>query len=522
MIRGKKGTIYFMLAVVVLTILALSTAYVLLKNSIQIYDIQGQDYVIGSDALRIQTGAVKADSHLFYLDLAAKFAAHNALSDLAKNGGFITSAPLGFVNGLPLWYYKGETGFPTAVDAELGPFMNLHLDKYLKNYPAMEFKLDNYNMGVEQDEGGFVSVKGNAKEPVEIQVMSSDVPGNAIFGTGPLVNIEVDWSKVPPELQPCLREVAKLEQAALDLNKIGDCKKAPPVNDVCNPTSANTCCSIDDSHCCVGIPGSPCPGGCCGAYVWTVFDVAINKYGLKVDWTADAPSRDGKHRRTYDPFAKNVKTEFLKINMDHWNQRDAYYTVGNFKPDQIMPGDLIYFKFHGYKPEKRMNMNPKGKCPEKKVCIACYDDCWNSFPDEGTEKQRKAQKKKRASCYKKCQNKKLPDKTKMCLGGSSHINIVGLPTAKGDSFHILDISCKNHPNGYCKWGKWHYPKFLEEHEYCKGREDPLIFENPAPPIKAGETWIYTVRNIPECISATKAGLADLEGDRVYNKGVTLA
>ena len=132
------------------------------------------------------------------------------------------------------------------------------------------------------------------------------------------------------------------------------------------------------------------------------------------------------------------------------------------------------------------NKNPKGKCGETDICISCYQDCHNQFP---SVKNNKEQKKSIEKCFKVCKNKKGADNKKICIGGSSHINIVGPPTSDGKKYHIIDVSCKK--EGICTYKNWIYPDFLYKKTYCG--------KNPTEPLLAGEAWKYVYRMIPECM-----------------------
>ncbi len=89
------------------------------------------------------------------------------------------------------------------------------------------------------------------------------------------------------------------------------------------------------------------------------------------------------------------------------------FDEGNLHPKDIIPGDMIYFKFP---------VGHKGKCP---------------------------------------------------TNGSSHVNIVGPPTEDGKSYYIIDISCKN--SGFCKTSTWRYPDFLYKKTYCGNQGgEPLL------------------------------------------------
>jgi hypothetical protein len=228
---------------------------------------------------------------------------------------------------------------------------------------------------------------------------------------------------VPDYLLPCVKEVQKLAQAAEEMTSWEECD-VKVVTDVCNPSSSNTCCGMAHSGCCYGVPNSPCPGGCCGTYVWQVFNLAINKYGLHVSWPLG--EKNGKY--SWDP--GDIVSEKQVFTLNQWSDPNMQFDKGNFKPADIIPGDIIYFRF------------PKGH------------------------------------------------KNKCLVEGSSHINIVGPPTADGKKYTIIDVACKK--DGVCEWSVWHYPNFFYEKEYCKDQgTDSLL---------AGEAWQYVYRVIPECMN----------------------
>jgi len=225
---------------------------------------------------------------------------------------------------------------------------------------------------------------------------------------------------IPPGLEACVAEVEKLAKAAYEMTSWNSCTQGT-VPDVCNPSSPNTCCYMKQSGCCYGIPtdkvnnirGS-CTDNCCGSYVWQVFNVAINKYGLKVDWPLKiAPTTKKGYTQAFERDPGDILSEYYLLSLNQWKTPMMPFDGGNFHPGQVIPGDIIYFKFP---------QNHKGKCPTE---------------------------------------------------GSSHINIVGPPTEDGKSYYIIDIACKN--SGFCKTSTWRYPGFFYKKTYCGDQGgEPLL------------------------------------------------
>ncbi|MBT3405928.1 hypothetical protein HN419_02050 [Candidatus Woesearchaeota archaeon] len=534
MLRNKKGTIYFMLAVVVLTILALSTAYVLLMKASKISTIQGEDYIIGSDALRAQVGAVRADTHLFYLDLAAEFAAYNALSDLAENGGYVEGSPLGLYSGLPVWYDAGEHAFPVALDSELTPFVNLHLNQYLESYPAAVFQQNNYYIGVQQETSEILSIKGNAKDSIELDVMSADMPFDVVLGTGD--GGVGDAELYPAYLEECIKEVKKLEIAAADIARAGWnydwYAKDNYWPDICDPDcegydqfdaipddlklkhnlddgissfgscSKTSCCGIDYAGCTLGIaansftdPKTKGGGMCCGTYVWNVFFVAEKKYGLRVNWPLGLKEkkRRGKvvsQMYTRDP--NSLATEYRWIKLNSWNHPSLSYKNAQFKTNNLLPGDIVYYvapgvKFSGPNDVAGTNSNAKGKCTESSACYACRAKCRAMPADNPVCKGKQCVKKR---CFGKCYSGKAGP----CYGGTSHINIVGTPVnKKNTSFRALDYGCMNKEDAICKGT---FPKYIDTRYYCS--------QSGRAKLVKGDSWKYVYRVIPACVAAGEA------------------
>jgi hypothetical protein len=305
-------------------------------------------------------------------------------------------------------------------------------------------------------------------------------PSSAIRGDAPAFQYQIPTMNIRPELKGCILEVKKLVDAAGDMTewKHGGCGSGTDdrgnprgaVADECNPASTTTCCYMQHSGCCYGVPNDPvngiegsCRTGCCGSYVWQVFNIAINKHHLPVSW----PLYLNQQTKAYERDPGDIKSEYKIITLNQWSDPNMEFDKGNFKPTDLIPGDLVYFKWP---------VGTKGKCPETKTCLACKSLC------NGNDK-----------CIKDCERNEAMD----CRGGSSHINIVGPPTADGKKYHIIDVSCKK--DGICTFSNWIYPDFLYEKSYCKDRTDPNLFDNPAKPILAGEAWKYVYRMIPECM-----------------------
>ena len=291
---------------------------------------------------------------------------------------------------------------------------------------------------------------------VQSQQPSQINPGQsyAIQGKAPAFQYQIPTMNIRPELSNCIVEVKKLVDAAADMTKWkhGGCgsgidkngNERGAVADECNPASTNSCCYVQGSGCCYGVPNSGCPGGCCGSYVWQVFNIAINKHHLPVSWPLLVNS---KGKNEWDP--GDLKSEYKVIQLNQWSNPNMEFDKGNFKPIDLIPGDLVYFKWP---------QGHKGKCPEE---------------------------------------------------GSSHINIVGPPTADGKKYHIIDVSCKK--DGICTFSNWIYPDFLYTKSYCKDQKnaDGTIAE----PLRAGEAWKYVYRMIPECMD-----VVNNIGFATYNSG----
>lgn len=291
-------------------------------------------------------------------------------------------------------------------------------------------------------------------------------------------------------MDACLVEVKKLELAAEDMKDWSKCREGT-VNDECNSFSSNTCCGMGNYYdftgefaeefaenkliellnynhgCCWGIPDDSTNGlkgerDVCGTYAWHVFDVAINKHKLNVNWPLGLRKTKKGIQRTRDP--RDIISEKYYLWPDSWGNKEMNFpdTRINIQPTEIMPGDLIYFE---------MDKNLEDKyCPTKKT---------------------------------------------------SHINIVGLPIkVHGETkFNIIDWACiKDKENGICKWGdNWRYPDFFYKINYCE-KGDKYNQEGKADPLPAGEAWRRVIRVIPECIAAAE-NLGKMNGFTRYKSKI---
>jgi len=220
-----------------------------------------------------------------------------------------------------------------------------------------------------------------------------------------LTSESTDLSSIPSEA--CLQEVKKLELAAKDMAKWVD------QNDQCILTEyykGNQPQSINLPYTCgYGFPSidglkalCPNPKGCCGTYTWNVYNQAIKKYGLNVKWPIQA------YGSVLDHGPQNVKSGYLKIKLSSWG-KDGDYNNANFKLNQLMPGDMVYYI---------MKKGMYGKCPTV---------------------------------------------------GTSHINIVGLPRDNTNTvFNIIDTACQK--QGICKTS---FPDFFKKNYCTNQGTNPM-------------------------------------------------
>ena len=138
----------------------------------------------------------------------------------------------------------------------------------------------------------------------------------------------------------CSGMVDKLYLAAEDMKGWDRDSWANP-----DPCGANACCGMNEqvsgaTACGVGIPGSTCSStrGCCGAYIWHLFDIAIKKHGVALNW----PYKDVGSGDNPNSFWPAHMEGHQKIKLREGGQ----VIEGN--PDvhsNLKPGDMIYLQW---------------------------------------------------------------------------------------------------------------------------------------------------------------------------------
>ncbi len=136
------------------------------------YGSEAEKRVIGTTQLDLLNYAVKGEIALQYIDESAKIAAAQAVSELAKHGGYYNGSVTEEYMGFTVWDYR-TSQLPTDVEDNFSIYMNMYLDSYLERYTDLYIPKDNYDYWFSQGK-----LKGFAN--TDLSVSSSGIG----IGTG--------------------------------------------------------------------------------------------------------------------------------------------------------------------------------------------------------------------------------------------------------------------------------------------------------------------------------------------------
>jgi len=143
-----------------------------------------------------------------------------------------------------------------------------------------------------------------------------------------------------PVITDCNGMVDKLYLAAQDMKTWDRDSWNNP-----DPCGNNACCSMNEQvdgrrACSIGMPGSRCGNayGCCGAYIWHLFDIAIHKHGVAMQWPYKG---EGSTQAKPNSFWPGNMVGVEKIQL----RENGQTITGTDVHSQLKTGDLLYLQW---------------------------------------------------------------------------------------------------------------------------------------------------------------------------------
>jgi len=172
MIKHKKAR-YFITMVAIFLIMALA---VMLAFMIKTSRETAKYGDIGFKAASLINAYQKAESTLFYIDTASKYAAENAYFLTAYRGAMPSGSECGNHYGFAVWDFEDENCLPfkakpphTNVVEAFEEMMNEELNAFFELNEELRMPKDNYHINLFEEEGQLV-ISGDAMNPLSFDV----------------------------------------------------------------------------------------------------------------------------------------------------------------------------------------------------------------------------------------------------------------------------------------------------------------------------------------------------------------
>jgi len=171
LLRNKKGADYsaFLVIIVFISVIYL---FIQLYSKVGVFELR-----VGDQELALISAYESGDSFLLFVDQGAKYSVYQAVSDIARTGGFVfESEPCGSVEPAisqrilfryPFWFKDGKKCYPASVYDSFEHYLAKNLGSFLEK-GTYSVSSDNFEFTVADDK-----IIGVALRPVLVPVMVS-------------------------------------------------------------------------------------------------------------------------------------------------------------------------------------------------------------------------------------------------------------------------------------------------------------------------------------------------------------
>ena len=168
--KSKKSQL-FNISLVIITIVVLTTALIFLTKKNEPFEKEP----LGKKQAELISVYQKAEKTLFYIDQSAKYAAYQALYDLAENGGFKQKKCGKYLN-YNLWNNENNNLEECFPDYKTNLVSFINLEPYLTIYPETKIPLNNYEFSLINKKAGSsnkLEIIGVALKNLEFDIISN-------------------------------------------------------------------------------------------------------------------------------------------------------------------------------------------------------------------------------------------------------------------------------------------------------------------------------------------------------------